>query len=630
MARELHRRVGSYEIEAPLRSGGMAHVWMARDLRTGRRVVLREVHSDNAEVLEAEGRGARLQQALSLRDPRIPRVDEILETDDSLCVAMEYVEGTSLHRRIRSGPLLAAEAIGIALEICDVLRVAHALPVEGVEGGRIIHGDIKPENIQLGADGSVRLLDFGIAKELSRTRELTANPFATVPYASPERLEHRGVDERSDLWSLGVVLYEMVAGSRPFDGRSPEETEHAILSRRPPRPLPPTCPPALAAVIRKALAPRPESRYPSADIMLGDLLAVRRGEPTQAERDGIPEAQAYEPTTPVTGGERTRPSQGGEDEADGERTRATARPAPVPTPAAPARATRPLLRGILAVGAILALAFAAAEVRVAGDARELRADLPMADVSEGDALWERYQALTERSRLGWGVWGVRGPLEDWLLANADHLMSDYRSDHPTIREGGWTRAAHLLTRALSLSPRDRVTRASLSYCRAHLDRIQGEARKTRDRSEAHRLFNRAIARFDEAASLRRRWADPHLGIGRVHLQGFDDLEQGAAAFAQAQKRGARLNARDLDILADAHLRQSVRDEQRAREVRGAPEEAGLLEAARDRSRRAIELYQEVMGRSSARGVQADLDDARHRVARAQARITELEYPELWR
>src|SRR5262249_20342290 len=157
--------------------------------------------------------------------------------------------------RMRREPLVPVRAAEIALAVCRTLANAHKLEVtiEGKNYHGIVHGDIKPKNIRLMPDGRVRVLDFGIAKALSLSRRLTRNEFGSVPYASPERLDTGDVNAHSDLWSLGVMLYEMTVGTQPYQAESTERLERMIRSRIPPPAAPDPCPEPLRRILTKAL-----------------------------------------------------------------------------------------------------------------------------------------------------------------------------------------------------------------------------------------------------------------------------------------------------------------------------------------------------------------------------------------
>jgi len=335
-------KVGRYEIERHVASGGMAEVYEARDPATGGRVALKVPH-DGEEIWEAERTGAALQVELSRRDPRVPRVFEIGEGDERF-VAMEYVEGEDLSRRLQSGPLDWREATAIAIELCGVLATARACGAPNGEPGGIVHGDIKPRNIRLQDGGRIKVLDFGIAKALRQTRADTRNLYGSVPYSSPERLDRGHVDYHSDLWSVAVVLYEMLEGRRPFRATSDAELERAIRSGTPPAPLERTIPPAFEAVLGKALAPALGDRYASAQELEIDLRAARIGETSRAplddgsEPDLVPTvlpAPTAVPEAPVAGSDVTRPTVPAANGAsDADATKRTVVPDEPPGPTA--------------------------------------------------------------------------------------------------------------------------------------------------------------------------------------------------------------------------------------------------------------------------------------------------------
>ena len=153
---------------------------------------------------------------------------------------MEYLDGENLSDVIARGAVPAERAVTIAIELCAFLEAAHSFEavIEGRKLRSLVHGDLKPQNVRITSDGSVKVLDFGIAKALSLSRKVTRNDFGTRPYLSPERLDGDGdVDEFADLWAVGVMLYEMIRGTRPYDAPDTQRLERIIRSRRPPQPL---------------------------------------------------------------------------------------------------------------------------------------------------------------------------------------------------------------------------------------------------------------------------------------------------------------------------------------------------------------------------------------------------------
>ena len=185
---------------------------------------------------------------------------------------MEYIDGQDLAELMRRGPLAVEFATDVAIAVAETLEQraqSASRPSTGKDFHGIVHGDIKPKNIRIDARGEVRVLDFGIAKALSLSRRLTRNEFGSVPYASPERLDSGEVNALSDLWSLAVMLYEMVTGMQPYQAESTERLERMIRSRIPPPPAPDPCPEPLRRILIKAMAPDPDAALP-------DRARVRR------------------------------------------------------------------------------------------------------------------------------------------------------------------------------------------------------------------------------------------------------------------------------------------------------------------------------------------------------------------
>src|ERR1051325_1123535 len=177
----------------------------------------------------------------------------------------------------------AMRATRIALEVAAQLEALHSFQAQ-IDGrsAAVVHGDSKPSNIQVGADGRIRLLDFGIAKSVTPMRNLTMHQFGSPNYCSPERLDRSEVDTDADLWALGVTLYEMVAGSPPYQAEDTRRLEGLIQSRRPPRALPGSYPRALKAIVGKALAADARQRYGTAANFRSDLEAFLDRRPTVA------------------------------------------------------------------------------------------------------------------------------------------------------------------------------------------------------------------------------------------------------------------------------------------------------------------------------------------------------------
>lgn len=267
--------IGRYVVKGHLAGGGMGVVYKARDTQLNRAVALKFLPPYLTTHPEAEERFVReAQSAASLDHPHIATIHEIDETEDGRrFIAMAYYDGETLKEKLNEGPLPVEEALGYAIQIADGLTRAH-------ETG-IVHRDVKPDNVIVTEHGTAKLLDFGLAQAATETR-LTApgRRMGTAAYMSPEQAEGEAIDHRADLWSLGVVLYELLTAERPFTGERYTAVLHSILYEEPVpiREYRSEVPSILAQIVARCLQKDPNQRYASARELHDNLRAVRRGE----------------------------------------------------------------------------------------------------------------------------------------------------------------------------------------------------------------------------------------------------------------------------------------------------------------------------------------------------------------
>ncbi|HEV7473884.1 MAG TPA: protein kinase [Pyrinomonadaceae bacterium] len=324
--------VGPYEIVRALRGGGMGEVYLARDPRLGRLVVLKLLPADFANDQQRVRRFAQEPRAVSaLNHPNICVIYEAGKAADGRdFIAMEHVAGITLRKRIAQRRLSPGEAVSVAAQIADALAAAHA--------AGIIHRDIKPENIMLRDDGYVKVLDFGLAKfQPGRDHQLQARNddsslqvltepgtrMGTVQYMSPEQLRELPVDERTDIWSLGVVLHEMVTGRTPFAAQNQNDSIALILARQPNLLALSTSdtPVEFQQIVARAVSTEREPRYQTVAELGADLrnlqqqLGVKSGSVTPLQPsgdsdvrfDGLGHTDAVKPN-PITRFQRVRSS----------------------------------------------------------------------------------------------------------------------------------------------------------------------------------------------------------------------------------------------------------------------------------------------------------------------------------
>jgi serine/threonine protein kinase len=267
------KTISHYKILAKLGEGGMGVVYKAEDTKLKRIVALKFLPPAMTRDEDAKQRFMHEARAASaLQHNNVSTIHEINETEDGqMYICMDYYAGEALNAKIKRGPIQIGEAVNIAMQIAQGLDKAHKKS--------IVHRDIKPGNVVLSEDGVVKIVDFGLAK-LAGQSKITKeeSTLGTTAYMSPEQTEGKEADHRSDIWSLGVILYELITGKRPFTGQYDQAVIYAIRNEDP---APVTglrtgVPMELERIIQKAMNKNPEERYQSTGDVLVDLKAVSK------------------------------------------------------------------------------------------------------------------------------------------------------------------------------------------------------------------------------------------------------------------------------------------------------------------------------------------------------------------
>jgi protein kinase-like protein len=543
-------KIGRYEIVRQI-GKSMTDVYLAIDTVENRKAALKLVptggNAASQLVMEAERRGAAIQKELQLVDPRMVEVYDVGDQDGYFFVAMQYVEGRSLSEVLRTESVIDPNrAAVIALEVCEQLAKFHAWQAT------VVHGDIKPSNVHLGPNDTVRLLDFGIAKTLRADADDTAHQFGSPSYCSPERLMRSAVDQQSDLWAVGATLYEMLSGQPPFQADSTRKLESLIRSKRPPRALPAGCPKALRWIVSKALAPEPQQRYRSAVEFQADLQAFLERKPTLAEMERKP---GWNPNATI---EAAR-----ECLRKATRTIAQARKA-----IQIAGATGWFAAGmVLWIGGSIAWQQWHAKTAVAKAALKVAA---APKVSPPTAPAKAASSRDEEIRM-------------LYARDARAILDSYRtSADASLHDFDWQKAEVYLERAVQLGAADDGTVGELALSKGYatLQRLEG-GRYSDEAAAQLRLYVRD--EFRTAAAKMPQSAEPHLALARVYVYALPIVDDAMAEFSEAQKLGATLGRREIEEQGDAYR-------QRAAAEAGSSPKAARADAARARA-----FYERVRG-----------------------------------
>ncbi len=500
---EADGEIGPYRLLRRLGRGGMGVVWLARDSRLDRYVALKLLPPWLALDEPSRRRLTEEAKAASALDhPNVETVYEIGETEDGrLYISMAYYEGETLEERIRRGPLPVGEAVDVATQVAEGLSATHRRG--------LVHRDIKPGNLIVTPEGLVKIVDFGVAKVGGRALTKAGATPGTVAYMSPEQTRGEEVDARSDLWSLGAVLYEMLTGRRPFRGSDDRVLIHGIRHEEPEpvEALRPEVPDELGAWVRRCLAKEPAERPPDAESLLRALHPLR-GDVGPPERMARPSGGsrwlrrlARFPGTWAAavavlliigfGLLSTRPSTGDGEVVSGASAIAVIPPEPIGEDTALARLGRELavtlsasldgVGGIHVVPALTVLAQVGDAAYSLERGAELARRLGATSVVHGILI-----RSGDEVRLDFGLYGaedLRPIARAAALAPRDHIAALSDSATLALLRGIWSRGE------IPIPSLAAVTTGSVPALKAYLEGEQALARSD---------FRRAVAAFERA------------------------------------------------------------------------------------------------------------------------------------
>ncbi len=592
------QKFGKYEITRKL-SRSMTDVYLARDTELNRPVVLKIIEYSRDDltqlVLAAERRGSLLQKQLHEIDPRILQIYDFGEQNNCFFVAMQYFEGRTLAQILQTEQRFEPKrAARYAAEICSQLRTLHSF-VSDVDGRKkaVVHGDIKPSNVQIGANDELRLLDFGIAKVITLTHSLTHHNLGSPSYCSPERISKSQVDQHADLWAVGVSLYEMIAGVPPYQAESTRKLENLIQSCRPPHALPQDCPAGMKAIVAKALAADLAQRYTSAEAFESDLRAFIEDRPTVAEREGQTLGQAN--ATVATAAKRaaaTRRNGAGQNGTGQNGTRKAAIRVKKPSNTA-SNVAIALLAGVL-VGLLIFIPIGA-YYRAWRETSHLRdhRDYAHASVQAIDSDWNAYRDLRKKNGLLGPfspVAGLDSAMHANLVGAAENILDTFRNSSDfQLHDFDWAKARTCLLYALQIDPSDGKAKGELALADGYLSLEQNS------RLPKARL---SIPFFTHAESYLPRSPDPHLALARVYVYSYRNVGQALPEFQQAEKLGYKLGSREEKEEADGYLYRAEWALAHAKQTSDKDQRAKWLLASRSDMNRAKDLYEPLVGFSN--------------------------------
>jgi hypothetical protein len=559
-----------YEIGQLIGQGQFGEVRRALWKPRGIEVALKKIAasaSDAVNKIKAEQRGAELQHRLGVRHKGL--VPELYQDGQDEAgdyyIAMERIAGQSLADVIKAAPRPSRETAQMGLALADFLRKLHALSETDDTAEPIVHSDLKPDHVLVLADGSIRVLDLGIAKTLRANRALTVNFWASAPYASPERLEDGNVRLGDDLWAVGVMLFEMACREHPYQAYMVDDNNaalaRAIRRSEPQGAIHRDCEPHLAAIIRKMLAPQPSHRYHTADDVAADMTRYLDGQaPFAAEESArassatqvvpAPTARQFRPldtvpTDPLPPA-LLEPAAVAAEPVDG---------TPAPTPASTSWRQRFVLKvprlpkRVRAIAAVLVLLIIMAQGAAWMRTERLRDRLGRIEATDIDRLRTDINRIQSNAPFPSALTGrLRRAVTERMLIIADRPIHDYRQDL-FVSQLQWQEAQRSLALAAELNEGDPQLAAKTALVDAHLTRISAQDRGLSARDRQKRLTT-AMSRFIESARFDSSSPDPYIGQARINAYELHDFDALVASLAEAEKRGFTPGRRERTQLGD--------------------------------------------------------------------------------
>ena len=523
----------------------MTDVYLAFDTSANRHAVLKIVEESpdplTQLILEAERRGADLQKQLHDADARVIEVYEYGHLDGFFFVSMQYIEGRTVAEILKQeGRIEPARAARFTVEILSQLDKLHSFQAT-IDGQRrsVVHGDIKPSNIQIGANDELRLLDFGIAKALTFTHSRTHLGLGSPSYCSPERLSRGQVDRHADLWAVGVTLYEMVAGVPPYQAQDTRKLEALIQSRRPPRALPESCPVAMTSILHKALAGDLHQRYVSASAFENDLTLFLQGRPTVAEM----EQRVSWKSNPTVEKQRAPhiPQRVASMAETVRRSVVKLRPPRAQQLVSVMGILGALFWGLLA-GLVVCVPLGY-YYRFWRESGALRGNLEYtrAGVQEINRDWDLLQRVERQNAfLGGMSPAIRlaSNVHAALLEAGDQIIENYRNNSdPRVQDFDWPKAEVCFTHLIEMDRNastegGRGSQGKLALCHGYENLEHAE--------------HIAQADFEKAVGLMPRSPDPHLGLARIDVYELKNIGKAMAELHEAQRLGFEPGPREME------------------------------------------------------------------------------------